>query len=665
MPTDHPGEQESARLRELRGQRQTSESITQGTMPRLDIYGTQPLSPTLSMQGFSMAGIEDIEQRSTRPEKAVKPPVSTLIKPAFSLATRDNVWRQSTQPLKVVEMPAPAELSPLEHTPFTPDQVAIAMPTMQARPMPVTPGAMPLVNVPPVLMPPMPAMPAPVTPQMQREGISVVFINWAYRIWLICATALLVCLLLWLQALLDHVHVHPSTLRTIVQWAELTWLTPIPLAIILWLGWFFFAEASRPDPLHVSAPILSSARRGVLAYVPPRPARLVFRFVTRGDNVAILRDSVLAVQQAFARYQQAAGPYGIEIISECPISLNLGPDSRISIYVVPPAYVTQHRSRFKARALTYLQEQVYPREEDWYIYLDEESLVNEHMLAGVYRFIWRSIEAERRAQQRGKQSHPAGLIGQGAILYQGGNWFFRGADALRTADDLGRFRLQYALGVPMFGVHGSYIVIRGIHDKQLSFDVGTSNSITEDAAWALRAWSRGFRFAWVRGYLHEQPPQKAHDFVRQRSRWLSGIRAVLGDRQTPLPYRLCLGIFTILWQFAFLPFLVAVVALFIHASPFYWLRLPADFAWATFTLAYLQGIDIQSRYPHPFLKKGAFEIQWKRAVSWLLVLCSIWYALLEAVGVLYSFKPKQGFFVIQKPSLAAEKEKVKRTRPQQ
>jgi len=512
-------------------------------------------------------------------------------------------------------------------------------------------------------MPPLQLMPDP--PPVQRDGVAVVLITWLYRIWLICATTLLVCLLLWLQALLDRVHVHPSIWRTIVQWAELTWLTPIPLAIILWVGWFFFAEAARPDPAHVSVPVMIPPKRGIFAFAPPKPVRLVFRFVTRGDNIDILRDSIVAVHQAFAHYQQAIGPYGIEIVSECPISLNLGPDNRTRVYVVPPTYVTKHRSRFKARALAYLQEQVCPRQEDWYIYLDEESLVSEHMLAGVYRFIWRSIEAELRAQKdgKGKGPQPARLIGQGAILYQGGNWFFRGADALRTADDLGRFRLQYALGVPMFGVHGSYIVVRGIHDKQLSFDVGTANSVTEDAAWALRAWSKGFRFAWVNGYLHEQPPQKARDFVRQRSRWLSGIRAVLGDRQTPFPYRLCLGIFTLLWQLAFLPFLVAVVAVFIHVSPFNWIRLPADFAWATFTLAYLQGIDIQSRYPHPFLKKGAFELQWKRAVSWLLVLCSIWYALLEAVGVLYSFKPKQGFFVIQKPSLSAETAKVKRVRP--
>jgi hypothetical protein len=95
------------------------------------------------------------------------------------------------------------------------------------------------------------------------------------------------------------------------------------------------------------------------------------------------------------------------------------------------------------------------------------------------------------------------------------------------------------------------------------------------------------------------------------------------------------------------------------------MRIPADFAWATFMLAYLQGIDVQARHSHPYLKRKAREVQWKRVVSWLLVLCSIWYALLEAAGVLYSLRPKQGFFVIQKPSLAQENKSQGNIQPQE
>jgi beta-1,4-mannosyltransferase len=476
---------------------------------------------------------------------------------------------------------------------------------------------------------------------------------WLYRGLLLLATLGLTLFLLRLQAVLDTIPTQTSIWQQGVQWAELSWLAPVPLAIILWLGWFIFAEAVRPAPAPVEVPFVSFGR-GLFAFSPPKPVRLVFRFVTRGDNVEVLRNSVLAVHQAFTRYALIPGPYRIEIISECPLDLGLAADDKTHIYVVPTDYVTKNQSRFKARALTYLQEQIFPRQEDWYIYLDEESLIDEAMLSGIYRFVSQSVQVAIAPGQADNQKLPAGRIGQGAIVYEGGNWFFRGADALRTADDIGRFRLQYALGAPLFGVHGSFIVIRGKDDACLSFDVGAANSITEDAAWALHAWSKGYRFVWVDGYLHEQPPQRIMDFVKQRSRWLSGIRLVLRDGKIPLHYRLSLGLFTALWQLAFLPFLVAVAALFVHATPFVWIRLPADFGWATFVLAYLQGIDVQTTQTQRMCQQNT--PQQKRLVmrifSLLLVLCCIWYSLLEAAGVLYSLRPKQGFFVIRKPSLA-------------
>jgi egghead protein (zeste-white 4 protein) len=653
MQTNRVGDQMPARLKQLGSQHQALPHTSQDTAAI--VHGladqTEPFVAALSMRDIARAWGADVSEQSTLPTEVVSTAVPTELSPLWpppDVKTEEaDVSQYFTRPIEVVGAPVPNEFSPSWPAPGVKTE-QLSAGTSFSHDL----GASTLAPAPSERLP------------TWREKAGTFLRVWLYRIWLLCATALLTFLLLWLQALLDHAHLHTSPLRMIVQWAELIWLTPIPLAVILWIGWFLFAQAARPDPAWVSVPVVTR-ERGLFAFAPPRPVRLVFRFVTRGENVEVLQDSVRAVYQAFARYQHAAGPYRIEIASEQPLAPTFVVDRRIQVYVVPPTYVTRHRSRFKARALAYLQEQVRPGAEDWYIYLDEESLVDEHLLAGVYRFIWQSIQAGQRAGRTGKGPQPAGLIGQGGILYQGGNWFFRGADGLRTADDLGRFRLQYALGFPMFGIHGSYIVVRGIHDTQLSFDVGAANSITEDAAWALRARAAGFRFAWVDGYLHEQPPQTMKDFVRQRSRWLSGIRAVLGDRRIPVRYRLCLGLFTLCWQLAFLPFLVALVALFVRVSPFSWVRAPADFAWATYILAYIQGIDLQSRYPHPFLKKKFFERQLKRALSWALILGSIWYSLLEALGVIYSFKPRHEFFVIQKPSLAAAKKQDKRVGPHQ
>ncbi|HEY7832005.1 MAG TPA: glycosyltransferase family 2 protein [Ktedonobacterales bacterium] len=477
--------------------------------------------------------------------------------------------------------------------------------------------------------------------------------TWSFRLWVAGATFVLCAVLLWLQDRLGAVPLHPTRWQTLVQWSELIWLCPVPAAAAIWLGWVIFAAAARPAPRPVAAPRLRRTRSAA-----PLSVRLVFRIPTRGDNVAVLRDAVAAVHEAFARYSEAAGPYRIEIVSERPVALGEG-GNRTHIYAVPADYTTRHRSRFKARALAYLQSRVQLEARDWCVYLDEESLVDTAFLAGVYRYVQRhSPGGTRREQQR-----PC-PIGQGAILYQGGNWFFRGADALRTADDLGRFRLQYALGVPLFGIHGSYIVVRGVDDAGLSFDVGARNSLTEDAAWSLRAWARGRRFAWVDGYLYEQPPQTATDFVRQRARWLAGIRRVLRDGSVPLRYRLCLGLYSLLWQLSFLPFLIAIAAVVAHVAPFGWMRLAADFAWASYVLAYVIGADRaaarrRDTAGHSPLDAPSYVPRWLRpvwrpalrATAWVLALAYLWYALLEAAGVFWSLMVGHDFFVIRKPSL--------------
>jgi beta-1,4-mannosyltransferase len=461
---------------------------------------------------------------------------------------------------------------------------------------------------------------------------------WRYRLTLLGLTIALLAMLLRVQDIISRM---PATLPAFwqhqIRWVEVLWLTPLPLAVALWVGWFVFAEAARPDPRPVAA---------------PGQVHLVFRFCSRGENAEVLADSVAAVHRAIAAYGRLAGPYTVEVVSDQPVDVG---DAAV-VYVVPQGYETAHRSRYKARALTYLQHVRQPNDADWHIYLDEESVVDAAVLAGIYEFIGRAQDRARRTERP-----TARLIGQGGLLYQGGAAIFRGADALRTGDDLGRFRLQYALGVPMFGIHGSYLVVRGVEEATLSFDVGPSGSITEDAAWALRAWARGWRLGWVRGYVHEQPPQRVMDFVRQRARWLSGIRAVVGDGSVPLRYRAILIGFMLLWQASVLPLGIAVVALATHVQPFTWARLPADFAWVTFVLAYLHGLNLQATRRHPLEGEAGeqtggmrtwLRCQVDRVLEWPLILGLFWYSLLEVAGVLYSLRPRQGFYVIAKPRLA-------------
>ena len=477
--------------------------------------------------------------------------------------------------------------------------------------------------------------------------------SWLYRCNLIIGTIIISWTLFVIQASLNASPTHPSTWQWMTQWAETVWIIPAPIAAIFWLGWFLYAQPAHPDPVPIDVPhIALDQDTPSLA-----PAGLVFRFVTRGDNVDILRESILTVHKAFARYPLTHGPYQIEIISECFIDVSAVGRDNTSVHVVPKEYIPANRSRFKARAMAYHQEQTNPQPEDWHIYLDEESKIDEVFLAGIYQFI---LHTEKRMRQY--KGRVQGVIGQGAIIYHGGHWFFRGADAMRTGDDLGRFRLQYSLGVPLFGMHGSFIVVRGIDDARLSFDVGPRNSIAEDAAWALRAWTKGFRFAWVNGYLLEQPPQTVRDFVKQRSRWLIGIRLVLLDKTIPLRYRLCMAIFTYSWHLSLLPTIVAFLALFTRTTAFLWVQFPANFVWSVFYLSYLQGTDMQVRRTTRFLAKkkpSVFRVTLLRILAFPLAFGIFWYTLLEGISILYSsIRPSQGFFVIRKPILNVRKQEV-------
>ena len=438
-----------------------------------------------------------------------------------------------------------------------------------------------------------------------------------------------------------------------LRWLELLWLAPAPLAVALWAGWLIWGAAARREPGPRPAPDVAVLVDGPA--IARLPARIVFRFVTRGEQVDTLRASVEAARAAMrslsalpASSKRAVAPYRIEIVTDEPLPTFVASDC--AVYVTPPEYQTAAHSRFKARALTYLQKASPAAGDEWRLYLDEESRVDASVVAGVYDFIER---AERETRAPGPEAPRR--IGQGAILYQGGSAFFRAADALRTGDDLGRFRFQYGLGAPVFGAHGSFLLVRGMDERALSFDVGSRNSITEDAAWALRAWSRGWRFGWVEGYVREQPPQRVMDFVRQRARWLTGVRLVALDREIPLGYRMTLMIFTTLWQLSFVPLVVTIAALATHTPPVAWMRLPADITWATFMLAYLQGLDTQAMraareraWPGPGWLRP-FWLLWARVREWPMALGIFWYSLLEMFAVVYSVRREHGFFVIRKP----------------
>lgn len=164
------------------------------------------------------------------------------------------------------------------------------------------------------------------------------------------------------------------------------------------------------------------------------------------------------------------------------------------------------------------------------------------------------------------------------------------ADNLRTGDDFARLHFQHRLGVTIFGLHGSYILVRNDIEKQIGFDFGPKSSITEDAFWALVAMQRGHRCRWVEGYLEEQSTQSLSDFIKQRRRWFQGLAKVAIHAPVRFRWRICLGTNTILWALA--PFaMLYTVAIFIYGPTLSsWIHSLANFTFACFATLYLLGL---------------------------------------------------------------------------
>ena len=64
-------------------------------------------------------------------------------------------------------------------------------------------------------------------------------------------------------------------------------------------------------------------------------------------------------------------------------------------------------------------------------------------------------------------------------------------------------------------------------ESEITLDNGMKGSIAEDTYFAALAIARGYSFDWIEGEMREQSPQTFIDFVKQRRRWLQGIKSFL------------------------------------------------------------------------------------------------------------------------------------------
>ncbi|KAH8745950.1 glycosyl transferase family group 2-domain-containing protein [Hyaloscypha sp. PMI_1271] len=211
--------------------------------------------------------------------------------------------------------------------------------------------------------------------------------------------------------------------------------------------------------------------------------------------------------------QQLDSRVKFSIVTDFPheqLFCNIG----VNVISTPPTF-RPHKALYKARALEWFRIQAQLHEDDWVLHLDEETIVDEHTIEACIRF----AETENSFD-----------VGQGIILYNAYQFWshklITAADICRCRDDLGKFFLASSrLHVPVFGVHGSFLLVRGKVENEVGWD---TDSLVEDYRFSLQAWSQGYRLGWIPSVAREQSPMTLSDFFKQRRRWFTGMWSLPG-----------------------------------------------------------------------------------------------------------------------------------------
>ncbi len=356
------------------------------------------------------------------------------------------------------------------------------------------------------------------------------------------------------------------------------------------------------------------------------------RIVSRGTNVRALTGTIRRCQREMQK--TPLFPYIIEVVIDTKNIKLPTPNNDLRYINVPRKYQTENESLYKARALQYAVEHSPLPDNAWIVHLDEETQITSSGIKGICAMI------------REEETSGALRIGQGAILYHR-TWakhpFLTLADNVRTGDDFARFHFEHRLGLTIFGLHGSYIVVRNDVEKSTGFDFGPEGSITEDAFWALVCMEKGYRCRWVDGYLEEQSTQSIADFVKQRRRWFQGLAKVSIHAPVKFRWRLCLGLNTILWAIAPFAALYTIAHFFFGFSSELWIRLLANYSFASFGVLYMVGLRAN-------LDEYGIKNLWHR-LAWYIAQIALlpFFSLLESTGVLAAlFRPVAGFHVVKK-----------------
>jgi beta-1,4-mannosyltransferase len=379
---------------------------------------------------------------------------------------------------------------------------------------------------------------------------------------------------------------------------------------------------------------------GLLMYRYPKPLRQVrpvpqlvcWRIVSRGLNKEALRATIQR-----CREEMAATPlfeYVIEVVIDTSADGFPPTAWDLRYLVVPHDYQTPNGSKAKARALNYALERSPLPDTAWIVHLDEETHPTVSGIRGIARMI---AEEEHSGQLR---------IGQGTIVYHR-NWakhpLLTLSDCIRTGSDLGRLYLSMAVGIPLFGLHGSFIVVRNDVEKQVGFDLGPRGSTTEDAWWGCLEMETGTRCRWVDGQCEEQCTESLRDFAKQRRRWFCGL--VMTALACPVRprFRVVLGLSMLAWALTPLAWIYTLAHFVLGGYVPPEVHALADLSFATYVTATFVGLRVNLN-AHG-VKHRERRIGWY--VLWAVMMPI--FSLMEAGSIGYAMlRPNLGFHVVKK-----------------
>ncbi len=380
--------------------------------------------------------------------------------------------------------------------------------------------------------------------------------------------------------------------------------------------------------------------------VPPRHIDewVCWRYVSRGINSEALTASIEA-----CRREMRATPlfrYHIEVVmdsNEAAAGLPPAADD-LSYIIVPKDYQTEKGTKAKARALNYaLWNSKISGTQTWIVHMDEESHPTPSGITGIAN----AIHEEQEKARADRTYIPK--VGQGTIVYHrkwGENLrlsLFTLSDCIRTGSDLGRLYLSMKLGVPLFGLHGSYILVRSDVEEHVGFDIGPRGSLTEDAWWGTLAMDKGIRCRWVEGYVEEQCTEHVSDFLKQRGRWFNGLVRTSLSAPSSLRWRIVLIISMLAWAAAPIAWAYTLVHFFLggYISPE--IRALANLSLGVYIATTLIGLRVNMK-EHGITRFGR-KIGW--TLAWLA--CLPLFSLLESAAVARAIvRPAKGFHVVRK-----------------